>query len=379
MLRPACIALVLGLAALGPAACTAPGGGTDAERYLGDRDFRRAALVAELVNPANGYSRLRLAHYATEDAGSWDGLPEWNPPVAPLGIDEPPRALALDASPDDPDALRALGEQAFFRYPVQLWSLVPTPRGLWDDPVHGSGGLVVVAITGQPTGATCATCHATPGAGALVPGLANATLDLGWGPGRVDVTTLAGTEPVKIPDLRPVRDVGYLQADATVRQLDLVSLAIRIETLIITSHQQTVRPPRLVSLALAEYLWSLAPGVAAPAPATAQAQHGATVFTATCAGCHAPPDFTGEPVPLAAVGTDPTVGLSADRGTGNYRVPSLLGVADRALLLHDASVHSLADLLDPARTTPGHRFGTDLSATDRADLVAYLSTLQGAP
>ena len=94
-----------------------------------------------------------------------------------------------------------------------------------------------------------------------------------------------------------------------------------------------------------------------------------------CAGCHAPPAFTGEPVALARVGTDPAVGLSRDRGTGMYRVPSLRGVRDRALLLHDGSAHSLPELLDPARESAGHRFGTTLSAADRSDLVAYLTTL----
>ena len=45
--------------------------------------FRRAELVASLVNPANGYSTLRLAHYATADAADWDQLPEWNPAASP--------------------------------------------------------------------------------------------------------------------------------------------------------------------------------------------------------------------------------------------------------------------------------------------------------
>ena len=36
--------------------------------YLDDPAFARAELTASLVNPENGYSRLRLAHYATGDA-----------------------------------------------------------------------------------------------------------------------------------------------------------------------------------------------------------------------------------------------------------------------------------------------------------------------
>jgi mono/diheme cytochrome c family protein len=312
---------------------------TPRARYLDDRDFRRAALVAELVTPANDYSRTRFERYA----GDWDELPVWNP----VGLD-------LDISPDDPVALRALGEQAFFRYPAQLWQ-------------QGGDHLVhVQTAAGDRVAATCATCHAMGG----VPGLANATLDIGFGPGRADVTTRDGSEPLKIPDLRPVREQRYLQASAAVRQRDVISLAVRIETLVITAHHETVRPPPIVTLALAEYLWSLDPPP--PAPATG---HGAALFAARCAGCHVPPAFTGEPVAAARVGTDPAAAFSRDRGTGMYRVPSLRGVADRALLLHDGSVHSIAELLDPARTTPGHRFGTTLSAADRSDLAAYLATL----
>jgi hypothetical protein len=70
-----------------------------------------------------------------------------------------------------------------------------------------------------------------------------------------------------------------------------------------------------------------------------------------------------------------------------YRVPSLHGVAQRGLLLHDGSVASLATMFDPARVTsaftggvrpgavPGHTYGLDLSDADRNDLLAYLEAL----
>jgi mono/diheme cytochrome c family protein len=329
-------------------------------------------MVASLVNPLNDYSQLRLARYSV--AGGWDDLVEWNPPVTALGTDEVTSALDLDATGlvDDPAALVALGERAFNHYPVQLWA--SAPLGLWSDTVHGEGGLVQVVLDRPYIAATCSTCHATVKRGTFVSGLANPTLDLGWGPGRLDVTTSDGHEPVRIPDLRPVAWLTYLQADATVHQPDMIALAIRIETLIVTSHAEAIRPPREVALALAMYVWSIAPA-APPVPDSDAERAGLDLFVATCAGCHAGDGFTGEPVPLELVGTDPTVGLSLDRGTGTYRVPSLRGVADRALLLHDASVHSMAELLDPARTTPGHRFGSELSVAERAALVAYLVTL----
>lgn len=349
----------------------APASSSDAERYLDDAAFRRAALVGELVSTTNDYARVRLDHYAV--GGGWDDLPEWNPAVVRRNTGEAAVALALDdAIADDPAALAELGARAFTRYPVQLWQAAP--QGLWSDAATGADGLIDVALDPPRLAATCATCHATVRDGALVIGLANDTLELGWGPGRLDVTTLDGHEPVRIPDLRPVKLEAYLHTDANVRETDTIALAIRIETLIITSHFAAVRPPRIIALALATYLNTLAPSEAAP-PMTEPASRGAAVFGMTCAGCHAGTGFTGDPVALADVGTDPTVGLSLERGTGTYRVPSLRGVADRTWLLHDGSVSSLAALLDPDRASPGHHFGAELSADDRAALVAFLHTL----
>jgi hypothetical protein len=384
--------------------------------YLVDREFRRNALEAELVNPDNGYSRLRLSSYGL--GGGWDLLDEYNPrrePVignadGPLSSAAMPLSLAVD--PEDDAALRALGEDAFFHYPAQLvpaaaWALAngAADYGLWHDSARGIGGLQRVELDGGGVGlaVTCSTCHATIRGGTLVPGLANERLDLGqlfvdagaiasadipavaaWGRGRLDVTTTAGVEPVRIPDLRKTASQTYLQADAAVVNRDLPSLAIRIETLIIVSHQQAVRPPRIVALALASYLTSLAESLPAPPDATAP---GAGVFAAHCAGCHAPPEMTGAPVSLDAIGTDPTLGRSAERGTGTYQVPSLRGVAARRLLFHDGAVDSLDTLLDPARVdpgftggarvgaVPGHLFGLDLDPSDRADLLGYLEAL----
>lgn len=406
--------------------------------YLDDASYRRAELVASLVNPKNAYSELRLAHYATGDRSDWDLLPEWNPPVEPIAASELDAAggasttvlsdraapLALPGtvvSVDDP-ALLALGEAAFARYPVQLapyFGVALTSRaaaahyGLWvDDGPGGVGGLVRARMAdgSAAVALTCATCHAAPAAnGALSAGLPNHDLDLGaamldapagiadpttanaiaaWGPGRLDVTTTAGTEPVRIPDLRPVRWLTYLQQDATVRARDLTTLAIRIETLIVTSNDQALRPPRIVTLALAAYLTTLADALPSPETAASASPDGARVFDGQCAGCHAPPALTGEPVALATVGTDPTLGLSPVRGTGAYRVPSLHGVGSRGPLLHDGTVPSVDAMFDPSRITPsfvgklhgsgavpGHTFGLDLSAEDREALVAYLRAL----
>ncbi len=427
--RPACFVL----AALAVSACggtnESPSGGAEVA-YLRDAARRRRALEASLVDPTNGYSKLRLARYATGADGDWDRLDAWNPRAAPV----PPAALgrgapALPAGatalavPDEatwaPDAaplsaLVALGEEAFFRYPAQLAppALAALPAGadarygLWVDDARGVGGLVVTETAANPAVAlTCSTCHADVVAGRLVPGLPSAHFDMGlalldggavpddmtaanlaaWGPGRLDVTTGDGSVPERFADLRSLRFVSHLQYDATVRQPDVVALAIRIETLIITGHGQAIRPPRIVALALAAYLWSLSDALPAP-PATGGA--GRTLFAARCASCHAGDGLTGPPRAIAEVGTDARLGLSPERGTGLYRVPSLRGAGARPTLLHDGTLRGLDALLDPGRLAAGyaggargpgavggHAFGLDLSAADRAALLEYVSSL----
>ena len=427
------------------AGCGSPGAGPrGGVPYLEDAAFRRADLEASLVNPANGYSQLRLAHYALDGASpgasatgsDWDRLPEWNPRVDPIGATELDRAggasaTALSANaaalarPEVVDsasaaALVTLGAAAFRRYPAQLapyLDVALTSRasagryGLWVDDASGVGGLVRARMA-DGSGAlalTCATCHATVRGGAIVPGTPNAQLDIGaailagggawgdaatasaiaaWGPGRLDVTTVAGTEPVRISDLRPVRWLTHLHHDATLAMRGVTTLAIRIETLIITSHDQALRPPRVIALALAAYVMSLADALPDRETAAAASPEGARVFAANCVGCHAAPALTGPPVPIDVVGTDPSLGRSANRGTGTYRVPSLHGVATRGPLLHDGTVPSLAAMFDPARPTvafaerlhgsgavPGHSFGLGLGEGERAALIGYLGAL----
>ena len=123
-------------------------------------------------------------------------------------------------------------------------------------------------------------------------------------------------------------------------------------------------------------------------PANAAEARGAEIFGTTCATCHVPPAFTGTPVALSVLGTDPHLGQSADRGTGTYRVPSLRGVSTRGALLHDASLPNLSSMFDPARSSAdyqggrhgpgpvaGHSFGLALDGADRTAQLAYLATL----
>ncbi len=414
MLEPGMRRIVPALC-LAAASCGDVPEASEAQRYLTDPAFRRAELVASLTTTDNDYARLRLARYDTGDALDWSRLPVWNPAAAPLS--PTPTALrALDLAVADRAALLRLGEAAFARYPAMLASpaveaalRVPGAAaryGFWTGPDGALGGLVRVALSDGTVGlaCSCATCHSAAGPGAsLAVGVANGALDLGalgadsnptippseegrlrrWGPGRVDVTTDEGREPVAIPDLRVVREQSYLQRSGAVRRRSLTSLAIRIETLLITSHQEAVRPPREVALGLALYLDSLADAL----PVARSDHPGAALFSSRCSGCHSPPTYGGGLVAAAEVGTDPTLARSSTRGTGAWRVPSLRGVGARRWLLHDGSLAGLDELLDPARlredyrgargegAVRGHEYGLDLSGSERAALRAFLSTM----
>ena len=170
--------------------------------------------------------------------------------------------------------------------------------------------------------------------------------------------------------------------------------------------------------ALATYLYSLKPPANPNLPKTdaerERVTRGAKLFSESgCVKCHDPaqgytnnklvraPGFTvPEDHPEKAnilaqtVGTDPTLALRTRRGTGLYKVPSLKGVWYRGPFEHNGSVATLEDWFDPkrledsyvptgwkgppgsrTRAVKGHEFGLDLSAEDRAALIAFLKTL----
>jgi mono/diheme cytochrome c family protein len=377
--------------------------------YADDVAVGRQALESSIVNHENAYSALRLARY---DARHWGALTEFDPPTAPMLTDgngapaaAPARgdrswaALAPDAVGWSLEELTALGERAFFRYPLQpsgtMLAAMSTGDhgGVWEH--DGQLGAVWVSL---PRGLvrpafTCATCHASKVGDRLVPGRNNADLDAahiydngsvnvltgdesggdlrivpGWGRGRVDVTPDGIDNPVAITDLRPVRYQQNLHHAATLHN-GPIALAVRIETLIITSHGEAVRPPRKIAAALAVYLLSLAPTTPLPEG------EGAAIFARECGSCHAGEAASGPPVALAAVGTDPSVGASPDRGTGRYRVPSLRAVGDRTRMFASGDIADLEALLAPDRAVAGHRYGLTLDARDRAALLGYLRGL----
>jgi hypothetical protein len=171
---------------------------------------------------------------------------------------------------------------------------------------------------------------------------------------------------------------------------------------------------------------------------TAKAEAGKAVFEAQCARCHAS-SRTGTRIPLAEVGTDRNrldswnkdaaiaanqvvrdMGIErkglVEETLGGYVVPFLDGIWLRAPYLHNGSVPTLRDLLEPAARRPaafwrgydvydqqrvgfvhdgeyakrvgtrhdvsakgggnqGHEFGVELPEADKAALLEYLKTL----
>ncbi|MCX4245639.1 c-type cytochrome [Paraliomyxa miuraensis] len=409
----------------------------EAERYLDDRAFRRAALQSSLTNPENLYSHARLQSYGRTEGG-WDVLPEWVPVAAPV-TDDVQRALQAGADPSlaaatplwdgrRPTTMAQwieLGRRVFFEYPLrpEIFAehalakpaiaaevgLARAPDGTWP-------GVVVFRDLDRRArvGITCALCHvaAASNEAPWIAGAARRTLDYGrmrlrfhqdtgaplperlaermaqWGPGRADITQDDDEDPVAIPDLWGVRDRPFLTQAGTLRHEHPAALAIRQETQILQANRERTRPPRELAWALAMYVYALEPPPRDSLPRDDRAAAGRVSFERHCKGCHSDRTGSGAPVPAERIGTDQTLAFGRARGTGTYRPSPLVRVADAAPYLHHGVVPTLEDLLDPARlrpdydrgahgpgAVPGHAYGTDLPAEDRGALVSYLRTL----
>jgi hypothetical protein len=170
--------------------------------------------------------------------------------------------------------------------------------------------------------------------------------------------------------------------------------------------------------ALALYLYSLKPPPNPNVPKTPEqtglAQRGREVFDREdCQRCHKPESgYTNNkliPAPgfklpknhpdaanimSRSIGSDPTLTLWTRRGTGLYKVPSLLGVWYRGPFEHNGSCATLEDWFDEQRlrddyiptgwkgppgtkrrAVNGHEFGLDLSAEEKEALIAFLKSL----
>ena len=272
-----------------------------------------------------------------------------------------------------------------------------------------------------------------------------------WGRGRDDAMNLTKYFMIRWPmddsfgptDMPSLWNLGKYRADQGMR-MNFAGDSHDAYSVVIDSALGLLgAPPKDRDEFLGEVRWLIEYVSAKRAPPypfaidTAGAERGKRVFDATCAGCHASAR-TGTVIPLAEVGT------SADRiGTWNERAARaanavvedigieraglveeplsgyvaafLDGIWLRAPYLHNGSVPSLRDLLEPAAQRPttfwrgydlydpdhvgfvtsgveaersgtrhdvsakggsnrGHEFGTTLPAADKADLLEYLKT-----
>jgi hypothetical protein len=224
----------------------------------------------------------------------------------------------------------------------------------------------------------------------------------------------------RMADLRGIADRRYLDATATHLNRgpeDVARYGILVEyadtasfgPYVMMPGPLSVRPPDEAMLAMARYLYSLAPAQS-PLPHDALVERGRGVFDdLDCASCHPPPlyttnqvvavdGFTPRTVPGVAiakerVGTDPSLALRTRKGTGFYRIPSLRGLWYRGLYEHSGSITTLEEWFDPRRleddyvpsgfrgpgvqhrAVPGHEFGLDLAPDDKQALIAFLRTL----
>jgi len=409
----------------------------EGRRFLDDTAYRRAALERSLTNHDNVYSKLRLATYGLGTAG-WDKLPVWNPrsrrvdaalasvlargEIPTVGVEQD--RLWDGVEPTTMAGWAELGRRVFFEYPMRAEVFLefgltkPTLADAVGIERTSSGdlpGLVVFQnVDGESrVGMTCAICHSSVRDGELVAGAARRSFDYGklrleyfaetgefldprfaermatWGPGRADVSEDDDEDPVAIPDLWGIQAQSWLTQAGTIRHENPIALAIRQDTQLTDSNHGLIRPPRELAWALAMYIYSLTPPPRQPASSSpSQLAQGERVFAENCGRCHANEAYGGRVIATKIIGTDPELAVGRGRGTGGYRVPTLLAVADGAPYLHDGSVASLEELLSPARletsyaggvfgagAVMGHSAGTKLAAADKQALLAFLHTL----
>jgi hypothetical protein len=407
--------------------------GEGPKRFVEDTSYRRAVLLDDLVTLENDYAAERFQKYGIEGEG-WDALPERDPPSRPLRpadvakfiagepVDweaEPATRLEPEAFPQTQAEWISLGRRVFYEYPLRAdatYGALVTLEGaleqtgflLVDDAWVGlrlfqdNDGTIAV-------GETCSQCHSSIGPdGALTGAKSNRAMDVGatrllvagltpgdlppeldstsaadWdrlGPGRSDVLGDGVFNPFAFPDFGGLGEQPLLHHNANWWQRGTATLAVRCDTLFITSNSRESRLPRVLVWALAVYIRSLEPSPPLRTRSEVpEADRGEEVFSeAGCSGCHVPPLYTSDtPMAVGAIGTDPSAGESPSRGTGYYRIPSLRGIARLAPYLHHGAFESLEAMFTPGRddAEPGHTYGLNLSEADRTALIAFLETI----
>jgi hypothetical protein len=357
------------------------------------------------------------------DEQLWTGVLRMHEPIATL----PPQTALAVGLKVDVDALPPAIVAALKANAVDLADPAVTLTLLKANAVVGVRGTVTPDGTLRSVGITCALCHSTvddslaPGIGHRLDGWANTTLDVGailglspaldaatkaefatWGPGMYDprhhyfdgtriVPLNSPTIPVVIPPIYGLRHVGFetVSGDGPISYWNSYvgvgqmgghgtfvdpRLDIRI-----------VQRPDLVTPKLFPLLeYQL--GLETPRPPAgtfdpAAASRGRAVFSgaAGCSRCHQGSTFTdvlsGPPRrwPVlhdpAEVGTE--AGYAARTATKRYRTTPLRALFQHAPYFHDGSAADLAAVVEHYDA----HFGLNLSAAQKADLVAYLKSL----
>src|SRR6058998_2417671 len=296
---------------------------------------------------------------------------------------------------------------------ADLTSPATTVELLRRDAVVGVEAQVTADRHIKSLGITCALCHSTvdnsvtAGVGRRVDGLPNSDLNVGaivalspalpaavkaifnsWGPGKYDAEFNRDgiNSPVAIPPALRLRNVAletytaegpvsYWNNYVAVTQMhghgtfSDPALGINI--------QQT--PDRVTPVLPVLRAYQLSLSTPPPPPGTfvpAAAERGQALFNATarCANCHIPSlAFTDVNLGIlhdpAATGMDP---VRASRLKNHqYRTTPLRALWQHPPYFHDGSAATLLDVVEHYDRV----FGLELSAPQKADLVAYLKSL----
>ena len=336
-------------------------------------------------------------------------------PVTALGVGLKVDAEALPR--ETVDALRAgsvvLTDPAVTLTLLQLDAIVGV-KGRVDD-----GQLTSIGIT-------CALCHSTvddalmPGIGRRLDGWANRDLDVGaivalspaldaalktefsmWGPGKYDprhhafdgmnlIPLNSPSLPIVIPSIYGLRGVGfetftgdgpisYWNAYVGIGQMGGKGNFTDPRIGLVIKQSPDLVTPKLDDL-LAYQLSLRTPEPPRGSFDRIAANRGRRLFRneAGCATCHQGPTFTDvlegpQRVPLLhdpnEVGTEPE--YASRSATKRYRTTPLRGLWQHPPYFHDGSAPDLPSVVEHY----DQRFGLNLSAEQKSDLVEYLKTL----
>lgn len=105
------------------------------------------------------------------------------------------------------------------------------------------------------------------------------------------------------------------------------------------------------------------------------ARRAPAAFERHCGTCHKGPALAGDTIAPAAIASPMAEMPNTARGTGRVRIPALLGVSARGLLLYGGEASGIDDLLGPTRSKGGHSTAASLTRDERDAIAAYLRSL----